>query len=482
MRILAVLSMAASSVAAIAMAQSRGNFTTTGSMLTPRFGHTATLLPDGRVLIAGGCVKEHPLPDPTSCTGTTATAELYDPITHTFTATGNMTTARWSHAATLLPDGRVLIAAGYGDGGSAGHLANAELYDPSTGAFAPAGNMTAPSAYGIDTATLLSDGQVLITGCCFRAELYDAATGTFTGTGNMTTGSPWATATLLSDGRVLLATAFFPPAVYDPRTGIFIPTGTPSITPGKATLLTNGKVLIAGSWSDDPGPNFLAELYDASNQTFSLTGNMTARRANHTITLLPDGKVLITGGSSGTSFGTGISFFCCVASAELYDPSSGLFASTGSMAVNRGGHTATLLNTGDVLIAGGLGGIATAELYHPEVLIPAPALFSLSGDGRGQGAIWHATTGELASPSSPAVVGEALSMYTTSLADGGMIPPQVAIGGRLAEVLYFGAAPGYPGYDQVNFLMPNGVAPGPAVPVRLTYLSRPSNAVTIGVQ
>jgi len=149
--------------------------------------------------------------------------------------------------------------------------------------------------------------------------------------------------------------------------------------------------------------------------------------------------------------------------------------------VNRGGHTATLLNSGEILVAGGVG-TATAELYHLEVPIPAPMLFTLSGDGRGQAVIWHAATGEIASPANPAVVGEALSMYTTSLADGGAIPPQVAIGGRLAEVLYFGSAPGYRGYDQINFLMPNGVAPGPAVPVRLTYLNRPSNDVTIGVR
>ena len=116
------------------------------------------------------------------------------------------------------------------------------------------------------------------------------------------------------------------------------------------------------------------------------------------------------------------------------------------------------------------------------VLIPAPRLFSLPGDGRGQGAIWHAATGEIASPSSPAVAEEVLSLYATTLVDGGRIPPQVAIGGRLAETLYFGSAPGYPGYTQVNFRMPSGVAPGPAAPVRLTYIGRPSNEVTIGVQ
>jgi uncharacterized protein (TIGR03437 family) len=116
------------------------------------------------------------------------------------------------------------------------------------------------------------------------------------------------------------------------------------------------------------------------------------------------------------------------------------------------------------------------------VLIPAPALFSLTADGRGQGAIWHASTGQIASTNDPAAAGEVLSMYTTHLAEGSVIPPQVAIGSRLAEILFFGDAPGYPGYYQVNFRMPAGVAPGPAVPVRLTYLTRPSNEVTIGAR
>ena len=116
------------------------------------------------------------------------------------------------------------------------------------------------------------------------------------------------------------------------------------------------------------------------------------------------------------------------------------------------------------------------------MLVPAVVLFSLSGDGQGQGAIWHTATGQIASSNNPTVAGEILSMYTTSLVEGGVIPPQVAIDGKLAEILYFGDAPGYPGYNQVNFRVPNGVEPGSAVSVRLTYIGRPSNAVTIGVR
>lgn len=125
---------------------------------------------------------------------------------------------------------------------------------------------------------------------------------------------------------------------------------------------------------------------------------------------------------------------------------------------------------------------ASAELYHPASVSAAPALFSMAGDGAGQGAIWHATTGQLASPQTPAAAGEILAMYVSGLAQGGAIPPQVAVGGRLAEILYFGDAPGYPGYFQVNFRMPPDIAPGSAVAVRLTYIGRASNEVTIGVQ
>jgi uncharacterized protein (TIGR03437 family) len=203
--------------------------------------------------------------------------------------------------------------------------------------------------------------------------------------------------------------------------------------------------------------------------------------------LLPDSAVLVTG---GVTYDRGPDFFR--ASAELYDSSTGTFTTAGNMTARRVGHTATVLNDGRVLITGGISADVTpfttdwfpssAEIYTPPVLIPAPALFSLSGDGQGQGAIWHAQTGQIASAGRPAVAGEVLSMYTTSLADGGVIAPQVAIGGRLAEVVYFGSAPGYPGYNQVNFVVPRGVPTGPAVSVRLTYIGRSSNAVTIGVQ
>jgi Galactose oxidase, central domain len=469
--------------APMAMAQSPGTFTPTGSMTTARLLHTATLLLDGRVLIAGGFATP---PGPPL-----ASAELYNPSAGTFTATGSMTTARSRHSATLLPDGRVLIA-----GGNSG--TSAELYDPSTGIFTATDRMAASH----NLATLLNTGKVLMTGpwTGSNAELYDPATGAFTAASAYAGANPAPLfmATLLADGRVLIsgcttddsgecAYSVDVAQLYDPATGTFSVTGGCCYLEGTTTLLTNGKVLFAGGGIDVSWYS-VAVLYDSSTGNFTRTGDMTKARVDHTATLLPDSKVLITGGAIETYplMGT-------IQSAELYDPSTGTFTAAGNMTSRRAFHTSTLLKDGRVLIAGGistLGGsistlpltLSSVELHTPPVLAPAPLLFSLSGDGRGQGAIWHAETGQIASSQNRAVAGEVLSMYTSSLGDGSVIPPQVAIGGWFGEILFFGGAPGYPGFNQVNVRVPSGVAPGSAVPVRLIYLGRSSNEVTIGMQ
>ncbi len=452
-----------------ASAQTPGTFNATGNMTTARVFHTATLLRDGRVLITGGS-GDLGLPP-------MASAELYDPTAGKFTATGSMTNLRSGHTATLLPNGMVLIAGGDGPGGTA------ELYDPSAGTFSPTGAMNTPRA--VHTATLLPDGRVLMAAgsSTATAELYDPSTGAFTPTGSMHKG-PYGltTATLLPDGRVLITEGSEVEAeLYDPGTGAFSETNprNPWVQ-GSAALLTNGKVLLAGG-NDDPGESALAEIYDPSTGEFTPTGNMIVAVADDPATLLADGTVLIAGSNGDGGF--------TLASAELYDPATGTFKKTGDMTADRGLHTATLLKNGQVLIAGGLHKAATswpplssAELYTPASMIPAPALFSVLTDGVEQGAIWHSAAGEIISSGHPAIAGEALSMYTTNLAEGGLVPPQVAVGGKLAQLLYFGAAPGYPGYSQVNFVEPQNVAPGPAVSVGLTYLSRPSNTVTMAVQ
>jgi hypothetical protein len=459
-------------------------------MTVARAGHTATLLLDGKVLIAGG---NSPLPlagNPEAL----SSAELYDPSTGTFAATGYLTTGRRMHTATLLPDGRVLIVSGYG---SAGSLASAELYDPATGTFAPTGNLITPQ--GWHTATLLNNGKVLIAGgftkwpALANAELYDPATGTFAAAGSYAN-TAYACdfcppATRLPDGKVLFA-GTQPPQLYDPVINAFTAVGA-MLHPdaATATLLTNGKVLFTGGGFS--GRSSDADLYDPASSTFTSAPNMGWRRGWHTSTLLPDGTALIAAGESEDCAANSCFFSGSLATSELYNPSTGGFASTGSLGARRGGHTATLLNDGRVLITGGVsyggiglffGSLASAEIYHPAVLAPAPVLFSMSGGGRGQGAVLHAGTSEVASSGHPAVAEEALEIYCTGLADGSVIPPQVAIGGRMAEVLWFGKVPDFPNLSQVNVRVPSGVTPGPAVPVRLTYLSRPSNEVTIGVR
>jgi hypothetical protein len=408
-------------------------------MFAPRAEHTATLLPDGKVLIAGGA-------------GPVPSAELYDPATKTFTRIGDMTLARTGHAAVLLPSGKVLIVGGWTDGTVADPTRiSAELYDPPTMTFNPAGNMAGPSG----GATLLASGKVLITGYDFAFSPIDQ--------------------------------------IYDPSTGTFSVTGKPTACcEFRATLLMNGDVLV--SYGAGREPTAIAELYDSASGIFTATADATTTYVvDHTATLLSDGNVLLAGGDWG-EVAPPIPFS---ASAELYDPAKGTFGSTGGMHANRWGHTATLLNDGRVLIAGGFSFVgsfgpnssqgktetlSTGELYTPAVVTRPPVLLSLSGDGRGQGAILHAATHQVVSSSNPATVGEPLEIYLTGLPGGSVIPPQVAIGGRMAEILFFGKAPGFAGLNQVNVRVPSGVAPGPEILVSLTYLSRPSNQVTIGVQ
>ncbi len=305
-----------------------GTFSQTGSMGTARAFFTATLLPDRHVLVAGGGPPQygHPGPD-------LATSELYDPKSGTFTPTGSMTTTREDHSATLLRDGRVLIAGGNDKADHA--VASAELYDPKTGKFSATGSMAI--ARGYHTATLLADGRVLIVGGAAAAwtstdgtasaEVYDPKTGKFSPTGSMADGRAWHTATLLGDGRVLVTGSSNDQKlaeIYDPKTGRFSATG--SMADGRiyhtATLLSDGRVLVAGGGGDYANKGFLAsaELYDPKTGTFVPTGSMTDARTYHTAALLVDGRILVTGGYG---------HLAPLASAEIYDPKSGTFSQVG---------------------------------------------------------------------------------------------------------------------------------------------------------
>ena len=367
-----------------------GKFSQIGSMALPRYGATATLLLDGRVLIAGSLLFKAKLPLQGNLQG--YSAELYDPATGKFTMTGSMSVDRENHTATLLPDGRVLVTGGetvrtknlivVGVHAS-GILASADVYDPATGKFSSTGSMT--EARQSQTATRLSDGRVLIAGgddssrnSLASAELYDPKTGKFSPTGAIARARDSHAASLLSDGLVLIAGGCLwgpngcdntaSAELYDPATGKFSPTGAMAGTRifHTATVLSNGLVLITGgAGASDTLAS--AELYDSKNGKFSPTGSMTTARSSHTATLLLKGRVLITGGFDNQHPEL------MYDSAELYDPANGTFSSAGSMTHGRGGHTATLLSDGRVLIAGGLdvngagagAGLNSAELYQP---------------------------------------------------------------------------------------------------------------------
>jgi hypothetical protein len=465
-------------------AQSQGSFGPAGNLTTVRTGHTATLLTNGKVLIAGGYATLAGWP-------VWSSAELYDLVAGAFTPTGSMDSPRSSHTATLLPDGRVLIAGGMTvveapNGDYPPPLSSAELYDPSTGAFSATGSMEIGRSG--HAATLLNNGKVLITGGSgdASAELYDPSSGTFSAAGNMAAVRDPSLAVLLPNGKVLIegggngCFALPQPELYDPVTGAFTLTGpsaNPDLYPMTATLLLDGTVLTTMNVPCDVGNG--AEIYNPATGAFTAANSLPGASEGFLAKLLPNGQVFLHGELLEAGlYKAGGSFL-------LYDPPTGAYSTaTGSFPQSDQYGTSTLLSNGAVLMAGGWiccgFSVADAEIYMPAVLTPSPVLYSLPGGT--QGAIWHAATGQIASPDNPATAGDVLSMYTTSLFEGGLIPPQISVNGQLADVIFFGDAPGYPGYFQVNFRVPGGVVPGSAVAVRLTYLGRPSNAVAIGVQ
>jgi hypothetical protein len=344
----------------MAMAELPGAFSLTGSMGTARAAHTATLLPNGKVLIAGGYTNTVDAP--------LATAELYDPAKGTFSPTGDMSIGRASHAAVLLANGKVLMAGGYsGTGASYGTLASAELYDPATGKFTPTGSMTAADAPGRN-AIVLRDGRIFIAIAGTFGEIYDPATGMFTATDSYKTsgGLQVDTDVLLPDGRVLIVGCT--PFCYDQANELYNPVAnTFSIAEARdgwgtvttPTLLTNGKVLLVeGNCFGTPDE---VEVYDPVTGKFSDIGQTNSAHEFSAGVLLRDGTFLVTGGQYLGGNGS--------ASAELYIPATGSFVS-GGMLSGRHSHTATLLSDGNVLLTGGFDNwpdpISSAEIYTPK--------------------------------------------------------------------------------------------------------------------
>ena len=330
----------------------------TGPLNTGRDSHTATLLPNGKVLVTGGG----------GTGGLLASAELYDPASGIWTTTGSLNTGRVGHTATLLPNGKVLVVGGEDRNNNT--LASAQLYDPASGTWTTTGSLN--TGRYLQTATLLSNGKVLVAGGQDRnlnrlasAELYDPASGTWTTTGSLNNARDGHTATLLPNGKVLVAAGFYynggtdvnlsSAELYDPASGTWTPTGSLNTAryDHTATLLPNGKVLVAGGIGNS------AELYDPASGTWTTTGSLNTARFCHTATLLANGQVLVVGGGRSGDYVTPL------ADAELYDPASGTWTVTGSLDTARYWHTATLLPNSRVLVTGGYssGPLASAEVY-----------------------------------------------------------------------------------------------------------------------
>ncbi|MGO9061451.1 MAG: DUF3179 domain-containing (seleno)protein [Candidatus Binataceae bacterium] len=341
-------------------------FKTAGDLNQAREGNSATLLKNGKVLIAGGDSGRSPM---------LAAAELYDPDKRTFAATGKMAYPRGGHDATTLADGKVLITGGMND---LNVIGNAEVYDPDSGQFKAVQSMSVKREK--HTATLLKNGQVLVAGGfsgdadpTTSTELYDPAKGAFLPGPRMAAPRQNHTATALADGRVLIAGGMGAKGrtlnsveIYDPATGRLTPTGSMNATREghTATLLNNGQVLVTGGISDDNPALTSAEIYDPASGRFTPAGEMNVGRQGHRAVLLPDGDILIVGG-------VGVDpKHRYLASVELYDPAIKKFSLLGEMLLPRFGPTLTLLNNGEVLVTGRFAApsyfaTATAELYQP---------------------------------------------------------------------------------------------------------------------
>jgi len=337
-----------------------GRWTATGSMVTSRSYHTASLLTNRLVVVAGGA-------DSTS-------TELYDSSSGTWRGSGSLNIAREFHTATVLPNGRVLVAGGARFVGPTEYVSSTELYDPVAGRWATANSMH--DARGAHTATLLPTGKVLVAGgiwdvdnpyqTCYTesgTELFDSGGGTWTVVNSMTTSRALHTATLLPNGKVLVAggvgSDFHPLSsaeIYNPANGMWAVVNSMTTTRAShtATLLTNGKVLVAG------GVGASAELYDPAGGTWTATGTMVYARTGHTATLLPGGKVLVAGGAGSI--------------AELYDPATGTWSLVSPMINAHANHTATMLFNGEVLVVGGAG--TSAELYQMATGTVAPIILT----------------------------------------------------------------------------------------------------------
>ena len=347
---IAILLLIAGASIVPALAQVSGTWAATGQTVNSTENPTSTLLQTGKVLVAGGDLGTLILQ--------IKNAQLYDPATNSWSATGRMTTVRGGHSGVLLPNGQVLIAGGTnGAIASNGYdlkiLNSAELYSPASGTFAATGKMAGVRMY--HSAVLLPNGKVLVSGGLYTykprlryavattsAEVFDPATGLWSSAGNMTTARAYHSSTVMPNGKVLVVgggTA----DIYDPATNSWAATAPPAskYTASPAVMLANGKVLVASATTS-------AELYDPNTGTWSATGALASAHTGGMV-LLATGKALIFGPQA----------------AELYDPVSNTWSLTGSLISSRTGAPITLLPDGRALVTAGSPVWWNGEVYTP---------------------------------------------------------------------------------------------------------------------
>jgi N-acetylneuraminic acid mutarotase len=341
-------------------------------MSSPRDSHTATLLANGNVLAAGGSNNNVAL----------TSAEIYSVASGKWGVTGSMNVGRVSARSVLLANGSVLVMGGCTSDCVSGTTATSEIYNPTSGVWTLSRSMAHGRAEFV--ATLLPNGKVLVAGGCTSynangcvsvttsAEVYDPSSGAWKSTGVMRAARMSTTATLLPNGKVLIAggqtaanDALGSSELYNPGTGTFALTGK-LLTPRSghtATLLPNGLVLMAGGENVNGISISKAELYNPFTGLYTATGNMPSTRQEHAAVLLANGYVMVSGGNKVTLSSTTV-----LASCAIYNPSAGTWATTTSMKNARVDHSSTLLGNGKVLDAGGSNPnneLSSAELYTP---------------------------------------------------------------------------------------------------------------------
>jgi hypothetical protein len=330
-------------------------WTATGNGMTAARGwFTLTALKSGKVLAAGGTNS------PTTQAGAyEASANLFDPSTSLWVNLSPLTSFRYRHAATLLTNGKVLLAGGFFAADLNGqltyyYLSSAEVFDPATSSFAPTGGMANNRSY--PTLTTLADGRVLAVGgyngaqYTATAELWDPGTGAWTSAGQLGAARRFHTATLLPNGYG--GGALSSVALYDPASNTWAAQQSLAVARAHhtATLLPNGKVfLVGGSQETEQNPGAAAiaatEIYDPATQQITGGPTMPTPLTYHTATLLPGGRVLVAGGRTGGGNATQL--------ALVYDANTSSWSTTSPLIMARQHHEAAALADGRVLVAGG---------------------------------------------------------------------------------------------------------------------------------